>query len=219
MRRRRMVAFALAVAVSMPVVLYLSQRGDANDPAPLIPARPALPGIGWKATATGNAPRDICPRARSAYRHWAKSEDPFADPSASAIVCTFDFELAAWSIYKWHSLASVAGEADWPNFEPSSGGATPPAADSVDLVAEQWEVGCGLGEPAGLCQVWIFRARYGSVLSVLEYHHDVGNPGSGTRFETMSRFVKSADSHIAMMLKSRRSGDAYRPERSTSSMR
>jgi hypothetical protein len=199
MRRRRWVALVLAV-VAVPVVLYFGQRGDADDPASLIPTRPALRGNGWTAAATGVPALDVCPRAQIAYRRWTKRGSLFEGPSASATVCAYDFELAAWSVYKWHSLASVASQKDWPNFEPWSDGAAPPGSGSVELAAEQWEVGCGLGNPAGLCQVWIFRARYGSVLSVLEYHHDVGNAGSGTRFETMRRFMRSVDSHIAMSL-------------------
>jgi hypothetical protein len=134
---------------------------------------------------------------------WSVGGDANADPGAFETVCVYRLEAVAWSLYKWQSLYWVGG--DWPNFDPSvSDGATvPKAIGLLEPQAEQWELGCGYGDPDGPCQVWVFRARYGRVLAILEFHQSVGDPGQGSRFVTMRKFVESVDHDIAAKLRHR----------------
>jgi hypothetical protein len=143
----------------------------------------------------------LCPLGRSAQAAWSISGDPFADPGAFETVCAYRLESVAWFVYKWQSLYWVSG---WPGFESwSDAPRVPRAIGLLEPQAEEWEIGCGLGDPDGLCRAWVFRARYGRVLTVLEFQDSVGLPGAGSRFETMRRFVESVDEDIAAKLRPR----------------
>jgi hypothetical protein len=92
----------------------------------------------------------------------------------------------------------VEGE-DWPNFEPGSDAPTVPtqASSLANLNADEWELGCGLGDPDGLCGVWTFRARYDEVLLVTE----VRTIDPGIEFGSIRRFVESVDRSIAAKMR------------------
>jgi hypothetical protein len=205
-RRRRIMAAAvvLAFVVAAAAACFVYLAGPAHDPVSLVTERPMLPGIGWRPIRGINTTDpQLCPHGSSTQQAWSISGDAFADPAAFETVCVYRREPVAWSVYKWQSLYKVGGN-DWPNFESWSDGPTVPKASGLlKPQAEQWEIGCGMGDPDGLCQVWVYRARYSGVLTVLEFHQSVGAPGQGSRFETMRKFVESVDNNIAAKLRSR----------------
>ena len=207
-RRGRIMAAAGVVAAFVPALVtaaaaayFLHDAGPAPDPASLVTERPTLPGTGWKRLrGNGIATTDpeLCPQGRSAFAAWSIGGDPYADPGAFETVCVYRHEAVAWFVYAWQSLYWVGG--DWPNFESwSDEPSVPKAIGRLKPQAEEWEIGCGLGDPDGPCQVWVFRARYDGVLTVLEFQ-SVGAPGQGSPFETMRKFVESVDSEIAAKL-------------------
>jgi hypothetical protein len=106
------------------------------------------------------------------------------------VLCFRDDEPAAESAYQSQSLERVAGN-DWPNFEPSAKARIHPkgVASLEPLRADQWEIGCVAGNPDGICAAWVFRARYASVLAVIEFDTSAG----GIRFSAMRRLVRSID--------------------------
>jgi hypothetical protein len=99
-------------------------------------------------------------------------------------------------MYDSMSLGDVAGE-DWPNFEGYSDVEALPAQapELHDLAADDWEIGCGFGDPDGSCAVWDFRARYGNVLIDFEFASQ--GAGGGIDFSSMSRLIRSIDRHVA----------------------
>ena len=192
----------MAVAALLAYLLGFA-AGSSRDPIRLLVLRPALPAV-WIEASRADAPRPIswrrwqgrttegdeCDLGRGAIRGWSEGGDVFAHPDAYEKVCVYRSRLVAWAVYKWQSLYRVGGD-DWPNFEPDSDAPTVPRqADRLDgLHADQWEVGCGIGDPNTLCGVWTFRARYDEVLIVMELRTiDVG-----LRFAAMRRFVQSVD--------------------------
>jgi hypothetical protein len=193
------VVFALFATAVAAYVIY--RAGPAPDPFSLVTQRPSLPGSGWRPIAgirTTNSRNG--PHGRSAKAAWSIGGDPFAEPAAFETVCVYRREPVAWFVYKSQSLLKVGGN-QWPNFESWSDSATVPKAIGVlEPGAEQWELGCGIGHPDGACQVWVFRARYDAVLTVLEFH----SIGDGVRFATMRRFVESIDRDLASSLRVRR---------------
>jgi hypothetical protein len=200
---------ALLVAAALAAFfayLFGFVGGSSRDPLRLLVARPALPAA-WIDAYRGNARTPIFWRrrpgrttgayecdGRGAIRGWTDGGDVFANPDAYEKVCVHRSRFVAWALYKRQSLGSVAGE-DWPNFEPYSDAPTVPrqAARLGGLHADQWEIGCGLGDPDALCGVWTFRARYDEVLVVMELR----TVGPGLRFEAMRRFVQSVDRDLA----------------------
>ena len=222
--RRRSIAALLVAAALAALFAYLFGflGGSSRDPLRLLVARPALPAV-WVDTSQGNAPTPIfwrrrqgrttgaakCDLGRGAIRGWTDGGDVFANPDAYEKVCVHRSRFVAWALYKWQSLARVAGE-DWPNFEPYSDAPTVPrqVARLRELRADQWEVGCGLGDPDALCGVWTFRARYDEVLVVMELR----TIDPGLRFGAMRRFVESIDHHIAAKI-GRINGQAACPVR------
>lgn len=201
-RRRRILAAAavLTLVAAAAAAYFIHRAGPPPDPVLLVTERPTLPGSGWRPLGgIRTAGSRNCPHGRSAVAAWSVDGDPEADPGAFEMVCTYRLESVAWFVYKWQSLYRVGGE-DWPNFDPSVSDGRPTVPKAIGRLrpeAEQWEIGCGYGDPDGLCRVWVFRARYGRVLTVLEFHDSVGLPGAGSRFETMRRFVESVDDDIA----------------------
>jgi hypothetical protein len=175
------------------------------DPVSLLAEQPALPEtymteeggqpIEW-GKEPGNAAVDLrtCKGGQSAFRSWSEGGVEWGMPSVAQTVCAFETEELARHAYASQSLLDVAGE-DWPNFEPGSNAATvPAAAHTLDaLAADEWEVGCGIGEPDSGCAVWTFRSRYGRVLTEVEF---AASPGA-IRFEQMRDLVKSIDSVVA----------------------
>ena len=205
-RRRRVLAAAvvLALIAAAAAGYFVHRAGPPPDPVSLVTERPMLPGPGWRpirrirTTDSRN-----CSYGKSAKAAWSVGGDAFGEIAAFETVCVYRLEPVAWSVYKWQSLYKVGGE-DWPNFDPSVSDGAPTVPKAVGLLkpeAEQWEIGCGYGDPEGFCRVWVFRARYGRVLIVLEFHHSVGVPGAGSRFETMRKFVESVDDDIAAKLR------------------
>jgi hypothetical protein len=201
---------ALLVAAALATLfayLFAFAGGSSHDPLRLLVARPALPAA-WIDASQGNAPTPIfwrrwqgrtteadeCDLGRGAIRGWSDGGDVFVNPDAYEKVCVHRSRFVAWALYRWQSLQRVAGE-DWPNFEPDSDARTVPrqAARLNGLHADQWEIGCGLGDANTLCGVWTFRARYDEVLVVLELR----TVAVGLRFESMRQFVQSVDRHLA----------------------
>jgi hypothetical protein len=214
-RVRRKLIIALFAAITFAALfasLFGFVGGSSRDPVRLLVTRPALPAF-WIDAAQGNARTPIfwrerqggrisdpsgCDLGRGAIRGWTDGGDPFADPDAFEKVCVYRSRFVAWAVYEWQSLHRVAGE-DWPNFEPYSGAPTVPRqVDSLEgLHADQWEIGCGLGDPNTLCGVWTFRARYDEVLVVMELR----TIDSGLRFGAMSRLVQSVDHNLTAKLR------------------
>ena len=174
------------------------------DPVRLLAERPALPvtymtedgpqSIDWgKEPGDGPAELRICEDGEGAFRSWSEGGVEWAVPSVAQTVCAFETEKAALDTYASQSLLAVGGE-DWPNFETGSGAETVPSGvNSLDVLgADEWEIGCGIGEPDSGCAVWTFRARYGQVLAKVEF---VAAPGS-IRFEQMPDLVKSIDTAV-----------------------
>jgi hypothetical protein len=211
-RRRSIAALLVAAALAAVIALLFGfAGGSSRDPLRLLAARPALPAA-WIDAYRGNAPTPIfwrrwqgrtseadeCDLGRGAIRGWSDGGDVFANPDAYEKVCVHRSRFVAWALYKWQSLHRVAGE-DWPNFEPHSDAPTAPrrASRLNGLHADQWEVGCGLGDPDKLCGVWTFRARYDEVLVVMELRTiDVG-----LRFEAVRRLVQSVDQDLAAKMR------------------
>ena len=197
-------AFLPAIATAAAAAYFLHRAGPARDPMSLVTERPTLPGTNWR-RLRGIATTDpqLCPLGRSAVAAWSVGGDPYADPGAFETVCVYRFEPVARFAYTWQTLYEVSGN-DTPNFEPGSDAITVPhAIGLLNPQADEWEIGCGVGDPDGPCQVWVFRARYGGVLAILEFQESVGAPRQGSRFETMRRFIESVDSDIAAKLRSR----------------
>jgi hypothetical protein len=216
-RRGRILVAAGVVAAFVPALVtvaaaaYVLHRADpAPNPVSLVTQHPTLPATGWRPIGGIDATDpELCPLGRSAQAAWSIGGDPFAEPGAFETVCAYRFEPVARLVYASQSLYSVSG---WPGFESwSDAPRVPRAIGLLEPQAEEWEIGCGLGDPDGPCRAWVFRARYGRVLTVLEFQDSVGLPGAGSRFETMRKFVESVDEDIAAKLRSRRSRSGYRP--------
>lgn len=202
-RRARTAAVAVvAVVAAVPAAAYLIYRaGPEPDPVSLVTEGPSLPGSGWRLIDPIRASRSRnCTHGRSADAAWSIGGEAFSQPVAFEEVCVYRREPVAWFVYKSQSLLKVGGN-QWPNFESWSDAATVPKEIGVlEPGAEQWELGCGIGDPDGSCQVWVFRARYDAVLTVLEFH----SIGDGIRFPAMRRFVESIDRDLASSLRLRR---------------
>lgn len=151
--------------------------------------------IDWgKEPGDGPAELRTCGTGEGAFRSWSEGGVEWAVPSVAHTVCAFEAEEAARDTYASQSLLEVGGE-DWPNFEPYSKAETVPSGvRSLDvLAADEWEIGCGIGEPDSGCAVWTFRARYGRVLTKVEF---AASPGA-IRFEQMRDLVTSIDTAVA----------------------
>jgi hypothetical protein len=182
---------------------YIAERaGSAPGPASLIPNRLAIEGRVWEPiddARTTDGQR--CPFGKSAHRAWSEDARASSDREVFVTVCAYDLELEAWSVYKSQSLYEVGGN-DWPNFESWSDAPTAPGTRPlVGPEAEQWEIGCGLGDPDRVCQIWVFRARYGATLTVLELQSYLGAPVKGSRFATMHDLVRAVDAHLEARLR------------------
>lgn len=186
-------------------------------PAPrlLLAERPAFPrawprwaedrdaAIGWRGVGTRAGKLRKCGVfGGGAQRGWQYRLDEFGDPSAGQTVCTYKSELLARGVYVWQSLPGVAGEADWPNFESwSDTEPTPTNAETLENDADEWEVGCGLGDPERACQVWIFRGRYGRTMMAAEFHSEVGAGAGGIPFADARVFFESLDDDLTRRLR------------------
>jgi hypothetical protein len=179
--------------------------GDGStDPVSLLAEHPALPRsllearsspIRWRRVPLPpRAHLPWCKLEASGFRQWSQGGEYAVVPSVDQGVCVFSDEGGADDMYESMSLPSVAGE-DWPNFEGGSDVETSPtrASELDDLAADEWEIGCGFGDPDGSCAVWDFRARYGNVLVDAEFYAE----GGGIDFSSMSRFIRSLDRHVA----------------------
>lgn len=181
-------------------------EASSLDPVRLLAERPRLPAtymtddgsqrIDWGQEPLGGRSKlRTCRDGKGAFRSWSDGAVQFGVPSVAHAVCTFGSEKAARDTYASQSLLEVGGN-DWPNFEPYAKDETvPTGVRSLDvLAADEWEIGCGIGEPDSGCTVWTFRARYGRVLTKVEF-----TAGDGAiRFEQMRALVKSIDSVIAI---------------------
>jgi hypothetical protein len=215
-RRFRALRWAIAaVVVATAVAVYLVERdGAVPGPVSLLATRPAFPRawpdyadgsaagpVDWRITQTRTTDVRTCELGSGAFRAWSYTAELFDDPEGFQTVCTYKSELLARAIYKWQSLYRVAGE-DWPNFESwSDSPATPKNDETLNSHADEWEIGCGLGDPDGRCQVWVFRGRYGRVLMVVDFYSDVGAPGKGIPFSEVRVFVRSLDRDVAAKLR------------------
>jgi hypothetical protein len=209
-RRRLVGAIILLLVAALAAVAFGIVGGSSRDPSPLLAARPALPPtfidpelgpgpirISWREQDV-RAAKPECGLGRGAIRGWSDGGDPINVPDAFEKVCVYRTRLIAWAVYRWQSLHRVAGE-DWPNFEPGSNAPTVPRNASAlqDLRADEWEVGCGLGDPDALCGVWTFRARYDEVIVVAEVRSIV----PGIRFGGVRPFVESIARAIAARIR------------------
>jgi hypothetical protein len=210
-RRRLIAATILLVLAALAAFAFGVVSGSSRDPLPLLATRPALPPtfidatlgpgalrISWREEEGVHATKHACGLGRGAIRSWSDGGDPVNTPDAFETVCVYRTPLLAWAVYRWQSLHRVAGE-DWPNFEAGSDAPTVPTNVSAleNLRADEWEVGCGIGDPDALCGVWTFRARYDEVLLVTEVR--TIDPGIG--FASVRRFVESVDRNIAAKMR------------------
>jgi hypothetical protein len=198
-------AWAVAIAVAFICGACGSSSGERN-PAGMLAERPALPHA-WILTAFGRdngRARPIAWRRVPAVaamrsggcvrvsREWTEAGKPFATPSVAETVCSYPTAAVARAAYRSQSLY-VVGSEGWPNFEPGAktrARVRDPSPRS--LGADSWELGCGVGDPAGICAVWTFRARYGEVLVTLEFVAS----GGGIRLTAMRHLVRSVDREL-----------------------
>ena len=220
--RRRVLSWtAAALVVALALAVYLIERdGLAPAPRSLLAQRPSFPQpshllllpaplsigaatIGWRSVGIRAGDLRVCGAFGSgAARFWQYTSGEVGDPTGSQTVCTYKSELLARTVYVWQSLPGVAGEADWPNFESwSETGPTPRNAATLESDADEWEIGCGLGDPDGACQVWIYRGRYGRAMIAAEFHFEVGLPGGGSPFEEVRVFFDSLDDDLTRRLR------------------
>ena len=211
-------ASLVSIAVLMTVGCiggFEKGSGDPSmDPLSLLADRPALPRdldmdgwqwrIVWHKSLVG--PRiesPWCEIEAGGFREWTegrakarKEDDLGAWPFVNQVVCVFSKEDGADDAYDSLSLADVAGE-DWPNFD--YGETKPTNTSDLDgLTADEWEIGCGIGNPDAVCAVWDFRARYDNVLTDVEF----GAQGGGIRLRAMHALIRSIDRHVAATLRS-----------------
>jgi hypothetical protein len=181
--------------------------GDGStDPVSLLAEHPALPRTLLEAPSSpilwGRVvlPPHIhvfwCKFEASGFRQWSQGGEYAASPSVDLSVCVFADEDGAEDMYGSMALADVGGE-DWPNFYRGADVDPTPrrASELDDLAADEWEIGCGDGDPDGSCPVWDFRARYGNVLIDSEFFSQ--GVGGGIDFSSMSKFIRSIDRHVA----------------------
>jgi hypothetical protein len=181
--------------------------GDGStDPVSLLAEHPPLPRsllearsspIRWRRVSLPQrAHLPWCKLEASGYRQWSQGGGYAAAPSVDQGVCVFADEDGADDMYESMSLPGVAGE-DWQNFEDNSAVEPSPtrASELDDLAADEWEIGCGAGDPDGSCSVWVFRARYGNVLIDSEFFSQ--GVGGGIDFSSISKFIRSIDRHVA----------------------
>jgi hypothetical protein len=192
--------FLVAVVACTACGSSESSEGAAPppDPVALLAEHPVLPEsvftgggreqVEWS-RQPGGGPVDLrsCRDGDAAFRAWSENGIEGGIPSVTHVVCVLASEDAAAGTYASQSLPELAGE-DWPNFEPNSQAETTPSeVDSLVLAADEWELGCGAGDPNEACSVWIFRARYGRVLTDVKYF---SSPGE-IRFAQMRDLVAS----------------------------
>lgn len=175
----------------------------ALDPVDLLAKSPALPAtvmaagggddpIALRRVRGGGRYDDRDCDGEAAYRTWTEDGVLWAMPGVFQGVCVHGSDDDAVDAYESTSLRDVAGE-DWPNFEYSDNPTIPQDAASLDaLGADEWEIGCGIGEPDAGCAVWTFRARYGRVTTMVEYR---ASPGA-ISFEAMRTLLRSIDRDI-----------------------
>jgi hypothetical protein len=176
----------------------------APDPGTLLALNPALPPtigaegqdvhIDWRRRPhDGHFSLPSCPDGHGDHREWSDRGREWALPRVFQVVCVFEEPDEARRVYSSMSLAKVAGE-DWPNYEPEAAApAVPSDLRSLDaLAANEWEIGCGVGDPNVGCSVWTFRARYGRVLTDVEY---AASPGR-ISLRTMSALLRSIDAEL-----------------------
>jgi hypothetical protein len=212
-RRRLIVVIIVLVVAAVTAYVFGIIGGLSRDPVQLLATRPALPPtfvdaalgpgpirIEWREEKAVGTTKPACGLGRGAIRSWSDGGDPRNLPDAFEKICVYRTPLIAWAVYRWQSLRRVAGE-DWPNFEPGSDASTVPrnASTLASLGADEWEIGCGIGNPDALCGVWTFRARYDEVIVVTEVR--TIDPGIG--FGSVRRFVASLDRTIAARMRSR----------------
>jgi hypothetical protein len=150
--------------------------------------------INWQLTPrTGVKRLRACLNRAGAYREWSEDGVPHAHPRVLQIVCTYDSEDAARDAYESQDLFDVAGE-DWPNYEPDGDEQIQTLAASalVSLEANDAEIACGLGDADPLCAVWDFRARYGQVITTVEFV----TSGGGISAEAMRELLQSIEREI-----------------------
>ena len=187
--------------------------GDGStDPVSLLAEHPALPRTLLEAPSSPILWRRVvlpphihvfwCDFEASGYREWSQGGESAFSPSVSQDVCVFADEDGADDMYGSMSLPDVAGE-DWPNFDGLTDfDPTPKRVSELDdLAADEWEIGCGDGDPDGSCPVWDFRARYGNVLTSSEFFSQ--GVGGGIDFSSMSKFIRSIDRHVAAKVTAR----------------
>jgi hypothetical protein len=175
------------------------------DPVGLVVTSPALPKtvtttggrepIEWVREAGDGLVRlPTCEDGEAAFRAWSEEGIVGGIPKVTHVVCVFETEEAAADAYDSQSLPELAGE-NWENFEPGSEAATVPTdLDSLDMLSsDEWELGCGVGDPDIACSAWMFRARYGRVLTDVEFF---SSPGE-ISFDDMRELVKSIDPVVA----------------------
>ena len=214
--RRVLFWTAAAFVLALGVAVYLVERnGTVPTPRSLLADRPAFPPawpgytrdraaiVGWRSFGTRTSDLRVCGGfGGGALRVWQYTLGDHGDPLGTQTVCTYKSELLARAVYVWQSLPGVAGEADWPNFEGGSEtGPTPRNAATLESDADEWEIGCGLGDPDGACQVWIFRGRYGRAMMAAEFHFRVGFPGGGSPFEDVRVFFEALNDDLTRRLR------------------
>lgn len=181
--------------------------GDGStDPVSLLAEHPALPRalleapsspIRWQRVPLPPHTETFwCEVEASGFREWSQGGESDFSPSVYQDVCVFADEDGADDMYESMSLPDVGGE-DWPNFydDPDIDPTPKRASELDDLAADEWEIGCGDGDPDGSCPVWDFRARYGNVLIDSEFFSQ--GVGGGIDFSSMSELIRSIDRHVA----------------------
>lgn len=122
-------------------------------------------------------------------RSWNQDGEQFAQPQVLQFLCIYETSEQAAKDYEERTLASSAGE-DYLNFESEPSNIVPTEWTASSVAADQAEVGCAEGNADGLCSVWIFRARYGDMITQVTFR------GSLMFFADFLMIVRSADRRL-----------------------
>lgn len=144
---------------------------------------------------------DWCsPFGRSTFRLWEDEGLQFATHIGQE-VCREPSSVIAWLQFHRRSLASFATDAA-PQFAEGPMTSVIPNRFGEGLLADEFEVGCGLGSANDVCLTWLFTARYGPFI-VNVWFMSNSTPGVGITSEQFESVVGDIDATVATRVGSR----------------
>jgi len=139
-----------------------------------------------------------CPEpGRAMAREWFRDGVSLKLPHVRQAVCAFGAETSAQEAYGSDALEDIYAE-PLSNFEDpaeaaAKGWAIRPSATPPALSASEFDIACNGGDANGVCNFWLFRARYGSAITVVS----IFSQGGGIRYEEFEELIISVDHHLA----------------------